>query len=101
MKTEYDSSDYAPTNIKASELTDKGVDFVYNGMRSEEGKFGTFYVLDAKVEGEDTEILFSSKKLATIFHKHGADFMGKELNLAGYGNGVNRGYKVRIVQQTL
>ena len=101
METVYDSSDFAPTNIKASELTDKGINFVYNTMRSEEGKFGTFYMLDVVVEGEETEILFSSKKLASLLHKHGAAFEGKEINLAGYGVGVNRGYKVRIVQQTL
>ena len=97
----YDSADFAPVNIKASELDDKGLNFVYRGIRSEDGKFGVFYALDCLVNDEEKELLFSSKKLAAIFKKHGEDFMGKEINLAGYDEGVNRKYKVTVVQSTL
>ena len=97
----YDSADFAPENIKASALDDEGMDFVYRGIRSEDGKFGVFYALDCLVEGEEKELLFSSKKLAAIFKKHGEDFMGKEINLSGYDEGVNRKYKVRVIQSTL
>jgi len=98
---QYDSADFAPKNIKASELDDKGLNFVYRGFRSDEGKFGVFYALDCMVDGEEKELLFSSKKLAAIFKKHGTDFMGKEINLAGYDEGVNRKYKVTVIQSTL
>ena len=98
---QYDSADFAPVNITASELDDKGLNFVYRGIRSEDGKFGVFYALDCLVGDEEKELLFSSKKLAAIFKKHGEDFMGKEINLSGYDEGVNRKYKVKVVQTTL
>ena len=101
----YESADFDPLDmkpgLKASELTDKGIEFVYKGMREDEGKFGKFYAIQAEIDGEDEEILFSSKRLAALFTKHGDAFMDKELNLAGYDEGVNRKYKVTVVQTTL
>lgn len=101
----YESSDFDPLDmkpsLKASELTTEGLNFVYKGIRNDEGKFGKFYALNVLIDNEEQEILFSSKRLAALFDKHGESFMDKELNLSGYDEGVNRKYKVTVIQQTL
>jgi len=100
-ETEFDSTDYGPKTIKGSSITEKGLSFVYKGIQREKGRFGTFYKVEVMVDGEEAELVFSSKGLGSLFEKHNEAFMDMEVIVCRYGKDEKTTYKVKLPQQTL
>ena len=92
---------YAPRSVKASEIPEEGIEFFYTGIEESEGKFGTFYIVTGRAEenpeSEELNILFNSKKLASLFRQNAIDLKNTMIRMSGRGSEVLRNYDVEVV----
>jgi len=100
-QTTIDTNDYRPQTLAASKLDETGMEFVYKGIHEHETKFGVgknCFVIDIVANGNENQMIFSSKKLATAFMKNESVLSGKKIRLRGFGVGVERSYKIDILE---
>ena len=95
------TEEYAPRTVKASQIPETGIEFFYTGIEESEGKFGTFYIVSGR-ENEDTEseelnILFNSKKLASLFRQNDSVLKNVMIRMSGRGSEVLRNYDVEVI----
>lgn len=96
MQRTFDSADYKPATLSASAISEVGEDLVYLGLEEHETKYGpgkNCFVVVVKHEKYEA-MIFSSKKLATGFRENSEKMMGKKFHISGFGQGVERTYKV-------
>jgi hypothetical protein len=99
-QTKFATEDYKPqgteNSVNASSLDEIGVEFMYENIDEQIGKFKKFYVVSGKKDGKDFELVFSSKKLANLLRTNAPVFVGQMLKISGRGEGINRQYDVTL-----
>jgi hypothetical protein len=100
MQRTFDSADYKPATLSASSIGETGEEMVYLGIEEHETKFGpgkNCFVACIKHDKYEA-MIFSSKKLAQLLRENSEVLMGKRIRVRGISTGVERTYKVDLLE---
>jgi len=98
MSKEFNTESYAREIVKATDISESGMEMIFEGIginHSEE--YGDFNVIYANANGRKITIRFNSEKLAGLVNEHSAEMMNKKIVISGFGSGINRNYKVKLL----